>query len=154
MIQVDDDIIKAAMQGVIDEFLIPKFISLGMNASGKWIESLQADAIGGVGYIRGLDYTWYLANGRSNLGDAPPVQPLISWVGNKFGLYGEDAKRAAFAIRHKIKEKGTDYYPQGTDLLEVLDSIEVQQYLYTKIGLGMRGKLRNEIMSRVWRLQN
>ncbi len=58
----DEQIIEV-MQGVINDFLKPKFISLGMNASGQWLNSLEARANNGNGEIWGMDYTYYLANG-------------------------------------------------------------------------------------------
>jgi len=149
MITIDDDILKAAMQGVIDEFLIPKFISLGMNASGKWIESLEADAVNGKGYIRGQYYSYWLKNGRAPSNGLPPYGPIFEWVGNKLGLSGAAQVSATWAVRQKIKKEGTNYYPDGTDLLDVLESNEVNQYIYSKIKAGVAGKLTVEIKKRI-----
>lgn len=141
---IDDQDILKIMQEVIDTFLIPKFIELGMNASGEWIESLEARAIDGRGEIWGRDYTYYLVNGRSG-GKRPPITPLVSWVGHKLGIYGKEALSVAFAVAKKIEREGTDYYPNGTDLLEVLESPEVAQFIYTKLGANLNGKLQSEI---------
>jgi len=143
-VKPSDETILAAMQGVIDNFLIPKFIELGMNASGSWIAALEARAVDGRGEIWGLDYTYYLVNGRAG-GKRPPVAPLISWVGSKFGLTGQEAVSAAYAIATKIEREGTNYYPSGTDLLEVLSNPEVSQYVYTMIGADLAGQVRTEI---------
>lgn len=130
---IPDELIIETMQGVIDNYLKPKFISLGMNASGKWLSSLEGRAVNGNGEIWGMDYTYWLANGRKP-GTAPPVSALIPWVNAKFGIGGNEARGIAFAIAAKIKKEGTDYYPDGTDLLEVLQSKEVTDYVNDKIG--------------------
>jgi len=145
MIQPNPEIIQQTMQGVIEKFLKPKFISLGMNASGKWLASLEARVNGSRGEIWGMDYTYYLVNGRSP-GKRPPITPLVAWVGHKFGLSGQQAVSAAFAVANKIEKEGTNYYPSGTDLLEVLQSPEVTQYVYNEIKNDMAGQVRSEIL--------
>lgn len=126
--KIPDETIIQTMQGVIDNFLKPKFIELGMNATGKWLESLEARAVNGNGEIWGMDYTYWLANGRKG-GTAPPVSALLPWVNAKFGIGGKEALSVAFAVAAKIKAEGTNYYPEGTDLLEVLNSKEVKDYV-------------------------
>jgi len=121
------------MQGIIDNFLKPKFIELGMNATGKWLESLEAKAVDGNGEIWGMDYTYWLANGRKP-GKLPPVNALIPWVNAKFGIGGKEAVSIAWAVATKIKNEGTNYYPDGTDLLDVLYSQEVSKYITDSIG--------------------
>ena len=155
MITINDDDIKTAMQGVIDEYLKPKFIELGMNASGKWLENLQADAVNGVGYIRGLDYTFYLANGRKPNQDQSPeaINHFTKWAGFYiFTKWVKDKGISAnpYAVARAVAMNGTRNYPSGTDLLTVLTSKEVNQYLYTKINAGVAGKLRLEIQNRVY----
>jgi len=130
---IGENKIKEVMQSVIDSYLIPKFNELGMNASGDWINALEARANGNIGEIWGLDYTRYLVNGRAS-GTPPPVQPLVRWVGFKLGLSGTEALGAAFAIRNKIAQEGTEIYKQGgTDLLEILQSKEVLDFVNNQI---------------------
>lgn len=124
------------MNGVIDLFLKPKFISLGMNASGQWLNTLEARVVNGNGEIWGMDYTYWLANGRKP-GTAPPTSVLIPWVTAKFGIGGNEARGIAFAIAQKIKREGTEYYPEGTDLLAVLQSPEVINYIYSQYQEGL-----------------
>jgi len=131
MPKISDEIIIEAIQGVIDNFLKPKFISLGMNATGKWLDSLEARAVNGNGEIWGMDYTYWLANGRKP-GKMPPVSALIPWVNAKFGVGGKEAIGIAWAVATKLKNEGNSYYPDGTDLLTVLESQEVKQYLIGK----------------------
>lgn len=144
MITIADENIIEVMQGVIDNFLKPKFIELGMNASGEWLSSLEARAIEGRGEIWGRDYTYYLVNGRAG-GKRPPITPLVSWVGNKLGIYGKEGLSVAFAVAKKIEKEGTDYYPDGTDLLEVLESREVTQYVYTQFQIQIAGQVEAQI---------
>lgn len=135
-IRIPDELITQTIQGVIDNFFKPKFISLGMNATGSWLNSLQARAENGNGAIYGMDYTYWLANGRKP-GTAPPVSVLIPWVTAKFGVGGNEARGIAFAVAAKIKKEGTEYYPNGTDLLEVLNSPEVLNYIYSQFQEGI-----------------
>lgn len=144
MIAVSDEILTQTLQEVVDTFLIPKFLSLGMNASGSWIKALRVEVVNGTGYIKGKDYTYYLVNGRAG-GNRPPITPLISWVQQKLGKSGREGIGIAYAVQNKIAKEGTDYYPNGTDLLEVLQSKEVTQYIYTKIGQNISGQLQSEI---------
>lgn len=144
MITVSDEILTQTLQEVVDMFLIPKFISLGMNASGSWINALRVEVVNGTGYIKGKDYTYYLVNGRAP-GNAPPISKLLPWVALKWGKTGKEGLGAAIAVSKKIAKEGTDYYPNGTDLLEVLQSNEVTQYIYTRISENISGQIQAEI---------
>lgn len=127
-IRIPDEVIVNTMNGVINLFLIPKFISLGMNATGSWIKALEGRSENGNGVIYGFDYTYWLVNGRKP-GTSPPISALMPWVTAKFGIGGNEAKSIAFAVANKIKAEGTNYYPEGTDLLEILRSPEVSAYV-------------------------
>jgi hypothetical protein len=140
MIEITDELIVETMQGVIEKFLKPKFISLGMNATGKWLDSLEARAVNKNGEIWGMDYTEFLAKGRAS-GTAPPISALIPWVNAKLGISGKQAISVAFAVATKIKKEGTNYYPRGTDLLEVLASKEVADYITQKIGAFLKTEI-------------
>lgn len=134
MLFVSKDKIEKITQEVVDNFLIPRFKELGLNASGDWIKSVEVRVNGTTGEIWALDYTYYLVNGRA-AGTPPPLAPLIRWVGFKLGQSGDEAKSIAFAIRNKIAKEGTKIKKQGgTDLLEVLSSREVLDYVNEKIG--------------------
>lgn len=133
MIFVPSEIIQRVLTDVVEMFLKPKFIELGMNASGTWLNSLEVRVNGNTGEIWGMDYTQFLVNGRAN-GKRPPISPLIQWVGYKFGYSGQQAVSVAYAVANKIAQEGTDYYPEGTELLEVLQSKEVQDYINKEIG--------------------
>lgn len=135
-IRIPDELILQTIQGVIDNFLKPKFIELGMNATGQWLNSLEARVNNGNGEIWGMDYTYFLVNGRKP-GKAPPVSALLPWVNAKFAIGGSEALSVAFAVVQKIKNEGTNYYPEGTDLLEILNSPEVINYIYSQLKEGV-----------------
>jgi len=131
--KIPDEVIIQTMKGVIEQFLKPKFISLGMNATGSWLNALEGRANNGNGEIWGMDYTYWLVNGRKP-GKMPPVSALLPWVNAKLGITGKEALSVAFAVATKIKNEGTEYYPEGTDLLEVLSSPECKAYVIEQIG--------------------
>ena len=139
MPKISDETIIEAIQGVIDNFLKPKFISLGMNATGRWLDSLEARAVNGNGEIWGMDYTYWLANGRAPNKDQS-IKAKVNfavWMANgndvfKSWLAAKGLTEYGVAIAYKIADKGTNYYPNGTDLLDVLNSQEVKQYLIGK----------------------
>lgn len=124
----ESDIIKV-MQGVVDNYLIPKFKALGLNASGQWLSSLEVTAVADRGIIRGEPYTRQLVDGRSP-GTLPPVDQIEKWVNVKLGITGERGRNVAWAISQKIKKEGTEIYKDGgTDLIEVLYSRECLDYI-------------------------
>lgn len=133
MLVVPESIINEVLTDVVEMYLKPKFIELGMNASGQWLRSLEVRTSLNRGEIWGMDYTQYLVNGRRP-GNRPPIAPLVEWVNNKFGYVGQQATSTAFAIANKIAKEGTEYYPDGTDLLEVLNSREVTEFINERIG--------------------
>lgn len=133
MLVVPESIINEVLTDVVEMYLKPKFIELGMNASGQWLNSLEVRTSLNRGEIWGMDYTEYLVNGRRP-GNRPPIAPLVEWVQNKFGYVGQQATSTAFAIANKIAKEGTEYYPDGTDLLEVLNSREVTEFINNRIG--------------------
>lgn len=133
MVSVPSELIYETISEIVERFLKPKFIELGMNSSGNWLKSLGVRSANNEGEIMGPAYTEQLALGRKP-GKRPPIDPLVQWVGAKFGLYGKEAVIAAFAISNKIAKEGTKYYPNGTDLLKILNSPEVIVFIDDKIG--------------------
>lgn len=117
----------------IGEKLKAKHISLGMRASGKWIDSVEVMTEDSKSIIRANDYTRYLTNGRSG-GSRPPISALESWVKVKLGLSGKEALSTAFAVAKKIEKEGTNYYPQGTDLVDGVITESAIRELHEKIG--------------------
>lgn len=131
------------MQEVINRWLIPRFDSLGMNASGEWKRSLEVRTEVNKGEIWGRQYTEQLVYGRKP-GKRPPIAPIESWVNQKLGYSGTQARGIAFAIATKIAKEGTDYFQEGgTDLLEVLSSPDVIQFVNERVGdyLSTQGQI-------------
>lgn len=141
MFQIPPNEIERVLNDVVNRFLIPKFIDLGMNATGDWISALEVRVNENTGEIWGLGYTEFLVNGRAP-GKRPPITPLVRWASAKFGISGQEAISTAFAVANKIAKEGTSYYPSGTDLLEVLESNEVSNYIYEELGGVVAGQIR------------
>lgn len=94
-----------------------KHEQLGMKATGDWLDSIEVINDGFSVSLWANDYTQYLVNGRAD-GKMPPIDPLIRWVSAKLGVSGSEGKSIAFAVAKKIEKEGTNYYPQGTDLID------------------------------------
>lgn len=131
-----DEDVAAVLQGVIDEFLIPKFKELNMNASGEWIASLETERRGlKEGVIRGRDYSYWLVNGRNPNQDQSPeaLRKWAVWAGNTFikdWVRNKGLSADPIAVAMSIAKKGTSWKRKGgSDLLEILESPEVQRYV-------------------------
>jgi len=127
---IPNALIESILKDVIKLYLIPKHIDLGMKATGEWIESLEVEG----NTIRGRKYTEQLVYGRS-AGTMPPIAPLEKWVNAKFGIGGTQAKNIAWAVAKKIEKEGTSWKQKGgSDLLEVLESKQVIDYINERLG--------------------
>ena len=125
--------LETIIQKVIDNFLIPRFNELKMNASGEWLASLEIEIGNDDGKIRGRDYSEQLAQGRRP-GKAPPIRHLEKWVNAKLGISGTEATSIAFAISKKIAKEGTSWYKKGgTDLIEVLSEPKTIQFMQEEL---------------------
>lgn len=126
---VPEHIIQEGLNRVT-EILVRKFQELGMPATGQWVRELEQREYVNRGEIWGMPYTEQLVQGRAP-GKRPPIAPLELWVQAKFGLSGQQATGAAFAIANKIAESGTTWYQKGgSDLLEVLETDEAINAFY------------------------
>lgn len=152
-IRIPDELIIQTMQGVIDNFLKPKFISLGMNASGQWLETLEPRVNNGNGEIWGQDYTYWLNNGRGPNKDQSP-EKLKAWA----YYYGinvikpwASAKGIVFdnpiAVAYNIAKYGTKSRPERIDFLDVLSSQEVISYIYSQLQKGFTVEI-NKILKK------
>jgi hypothetical protein len=116
-----------------------------MPASGKWEAELEARG----NQIWGMDYTEYLVNGRppNNDQDLDAIKRWAVWAGNTFIKDWAQAKGVnipPIAIAYKIARDGTDWYPEGSDLLEVLYSQEVIDYINEELGKILVVKLNKQ----------
>lgn len=116
------------------EVVSNKHKELGMEATGDWLKALDYKIEGNIGYLIGLDYTEYLIKGREP-GKRPPIDPIERWVKAKFGISGDRSRSVAFAVANKIKEQGTSWKQKGgSDLLEILNSMEVRTKINEIVG--------------------
>ena len=145
MLIVPQSTILKIMQEVVDKFLIPKFDSYDMEATGEWRRNVKVRSGVNMGYIDGRNYSEQLALGRRP-GKRPPIRPLEKWVNAKLNIHGKEAVGVAFAIAKKIEKEGTTWYQKGgTDLIKVLESDEVVNYINTRIGNYLRVQVESEI---------
>lgn len=133
---ITDEDVAAVLQGVIDEFLIPKFQELNMNASGEWVASLETERRSPTeGVIRGRDYSYWLAKGRGANQEQSPegLRRWAVWAGKTFiadWVRNKGLAADPIAVAMSIAKKGTSWKRKGgSDLLEVLESPEVQKYV-------------------------
>lgn len=151
MLDIPSDDLRRTIQGVVDNYLVPHFTQLGMNATGDWINALEVRVNGNSAEIWGLDYTQYLVNGRgpNKKQDTDSLRRFAVWAGSTFikdWAIAKGVQAPPIAIAYKIAREGTSYYPQGTDLLEVLESQEVLNYIYKELRVALAGYMRAEII--------
>lgn len=138
---ISEQEVEKIMRDVIDLFLIPRFMSLGMNATGQWRDNLEARG----NTIWGREYTESLVYG------SPPktvvaIEPLIKWAQAKFGYSGNRAISVAFAVKKKIYREGTEYYKEGgTTLLEVLNEKKTLDYVTNEAAKIITNKMMIKI---------
>ncbi|GIM60539.1 hypothetical protein ACF3OB_01155 [Capnocytophaga canis] len=141
----------------IKEDLIAKHVSLGMKASGKWIESLEVKTQATRGSIIGQAYTYQLQAGRKS-GTMPPIQAIEEWIKQKGIKPVEDKMKIsslAFIIARKIKQEGTKYYQQGgTDLIDSVVTPDRIQKIIDRVGSLHVVNLQSEILELIKRTAN
>ena len=132
---LDEQEIIETMQWVVDDILIPHFMQLGLDATGEWRESLNVRADGQTGIINGRKYTDQLVYGRKPNADQSH-QAKAKWAygmanyndGFKKWLQVRGLNDFGFQVAYKIADVGTNIYQNGgTDLLEILETPEVQK---------------------------
>lgn len=139
MLVVPESLINEVLTDVVEVYLKPKFIELGMNASGQWLRSLEVRTSFNRGEIWGMDYTQYLVRGRGKNEDQSEegIKHFTRWAGYYIFKPWAEAKGISinpYAVARKIAKEGTESHPDGTDLLEVLNSREVMEFINNRIG--------------------
>lgn len=148
---IPEHIILETMQEVIDRYLIPKFNELGMNATGNWIESLEARAVDGNGEIWGMDYTYWLNNGRGKNKDQSEegINHFTKWAGYYIFKPWAESKGILinpYAVARKIAKEGTEVRPERRDFLNILSSKEVIDYVNSQIGNYLSANVQIQIV--------
>lgn len=145
--------IERILREVVNRFLIPKFSELGMNATGEWLQNLEVHAGEDSGTIRGRQYSEWLAKGAGP--HIAPVKPLQRWAMAKFGVDDQKGLSIAFAVREKIKKLGTSWYEQGgSDLIEVLESPEVRDFINSELSAILRVMLAEQLIRNASEFEN
>lgn len=151
-----EDIFKNEMLSLKAD-LIQKHIDLGMKATGKWIDNLEVFVETEVDFyiaeIIGLDYTEQLVQGREP-GAMPPIQNLVEWIEAKPITPRDNisVESLAWAIAKKIAREGTNYFPEGTDLVEAVITKERIQKIIDNVGELLINDFKleiNEALNRV-----
>lgn len=137
--------IEPIINEVIYLFLIPKFRELNMDASGEWERNVEARG----SEIWGRDYTEYLVDGRPPNRDQSPeaMKAWVGWAGSTIlneWVNNKGLNINPYAVAWKIAREGNNYYPKGTDLLEVLNSQEVKDYITESLGRIITVKVEQE----------
>lgn len=145
MALIPENKILEIMRRIADEFLIPRFEELEMNATGEWRDNVDVRAETNKGFVVGRHYSYYLEKGRKP-GKRPPISAIKRWVEAKFGIGGDEATRAAFAVANKIAAEGTSWRNNRDQLISVLKSKEVADFVRQEFAREARVRILNEIV--------
>src|SRR6056297_2759551 len=131
--------------------LISKHEALGMKASGKWIENLQAllDVTESnlKAIFRDMNYTEQLVQGRPP-GEWPEIADIKQWIIDKPITPTDNISidSLAFLISRKIANEGTEYYKQGgTELIESVITPERIKSIADKLGVSLLATFELEV---------
>jgi hypothetical protein len=133
----------------VKQEIIDKYNSIGLKASGKFAEELETDVTEtdtnlNIKFI-GMDYTYYLVNGRSP-GGFPPVQAIMDWIDDKGLIYDIKKESLAFLIGRKIARQGIpvpNEFNDGTLLEPIQENVDK---LYNTIGEKVIEKVKTKIL--------
>lgn len=106
--------------------LIAKYDELGLRASGKYADELEAVVSPNKLIMYGSNHSAFMELGR-NSGKFPPVGVILDWIETKQGLpsiFREKKKQFAFLIARKIAREGIkvpNEYNKGKVISAVVD---------------------------------
>lgn len=127
-------------QEVVDRWLLPKFRDLNMRASGEWEASLEVKRTGiNESAIFGRPYTEFLTKGRSPNANQDPqaLRRWAVWAGSTFikkWVQDKGLDLDPIGVAYNIAKHGTTWkHKGGSDLLEVLQSPEVLDFIRAKL---------------------
>lgn len=147
-----EDEILMILEEVVDNFLLPRFNQLKMEASGEWRDSIETVYDGGdQGRIRGRFYSYWLAHGRNANRDQSPegLRRWAVWAGSTFIKdWVRDKGLAAdpIAVAYSIAKRGTSWRAKGgSNLLEVLEEPETIRYIQNRMRAIVAPKIADEL---------
>jgi len=82
----------------------------------------------------GIFYLEFLDTGRGP-GKFPPLQPLIDWAKNKFGVSDREAKQIAYLTGRKIAALGTEIFLNNSKGIELKEKIVILRENINKAAL-------------------
>lgn len=108
--------------------LIAKYDELGLRASGKYADELEAEVTENKITMYGSNHSQFMEFGRSSSAKFPPINVISDWIETKKGLpaiFKEKKKVFAFLIARKIAKEGIkvpNQFNAGKVVIEVVDS--------------------------------
>lgn len=140
------------LEEVVDNFLLPRFNELKMEASGEWRQSIEVVYDGADrGRIRGRFYSYWLAHGRAGNRDQSPeaLRRWAVWAGKSFiADWVRDKGIAAdpIAVAYSIAQRGTTWKKRGgSNLLEVLEEPQTIAYIQKRMRAIVAPKIADEL---------
>lgn len=132
MVEITNDELQTILTEAIDALYIPHFMQLGMNASGKWKDTVEARG----NEIWGQDYTEFLANGRGANHDQSPeaIKAWVGWAARSWipvWLKDKGLNLNPYAVAQNIARKGTKR--GSSDLLDFLNSRDFLDFVGERI---------------------
>lgn len=139
---------------LLAEDFIAKHKDLGMEASGDWVGSVEVvmDIVGGK--VLANDYTEYLVQGRGP-NENQDDKAIMRWAvgyGTKGGAIYEWAKAKGFSgdnfvgMAYNIAKNGTSYYPEGTDLVDGVNTEQRQLEIFEKVGIALQAQITDSLV--------
>lgn len=104
--------------------LVAKYDELGLRASGKYADELEAETAPNKLIMWGANHIAFMEKGRSS-GGFPPISVIEDWIEVKKGLpaiFREKKKQFAFIIARKIAKEGIQV-PNAFNKGKVIESV-------------------------------
>ncbi len=151
MITIPDEQIQKVMYGVINNYLIPDFINSGHNASSEFVRSVAGDGHDNKGYITGNAYISFVINGRKPNKDQSPeaLNHFMRWAGHyifKQWVQEKGISANPYAVAYHVGKYG---YEGDKDLLSILQSQQVNNYVYEQMGAYLTGRITNTVQQSI-----
>ncbi|WP_445454098.1 hypothetical protein [Flavobacterium sp. 25HG05S-40] len=133
--------------------LIAKYEELGLRASGKYAQELQADVQGDKLIMFGAYHSQFMEHGREP-GKFPPRKVIEEWIDTKQGLpaiFREKKSQFAFLIARKIAKEGIkvpNQFNKGAVVSSVVDDFlgnDIQEMLQ-ELGPNILSRIQSDVV--------